>query len=292
MRTNHRRPADALRTTLAEHRPLVAPGCHDAFGARLVEEAGFAAAYMSGNASSASRIGRPDIGLLTQTEMVANAHGIARAVHIPVIADADTGYGDAAAIERTVQEFAAAGVAAIQIEDQPMPKRCGAMPGVAIADFDEALGRIVTAVNAREDSDVLIIARTDALATGDYPEAIRRARAFADAGADLVIVEDCRNADDVERIAQDLAGLPLMFDAFEAWPWSLRPASELGAMGYRLVIFPLSLTLAFGVAARKVLHTLRVDGTTRGVLDDLMDRHEYEALLRLATEPPAVPASR
>jgi 2-methylisocitrate lyase-like PEP mutase family enzyme len=292
MRTNLRRPADALRAALALHTPLVAPGCHDAFGARLVEEAGFAAAYMSGNASSASRIGCPDIGLLTQTEMVANAHGIAHAVGIPLISDADTGYGDAYAIQRTVEEFAAAGVAAIQIEDQLMPKRCGAMPGVAIAGFDEAVGRIVTAVAAREFNDLLVIARTDALATGDYAEAIRRARAFAGAGADLVIVEDCRNAEDVERIAEDLAGLPLMFDAFEAWPWSLRAASELGAMGYRLVIFPLSLTLAFGVAARKVLHALRVDGTTRGVLDDLMDRHDYEKLLGLTTEAPVAPAPR
>ncbi len=291
MSINDSRPADALRMALASHRPLIAPGCHDAFGARLVEEAGFAAAYMSGNASSASRIGRPDIGLLTQTEMVANAHGIARAVNIPVIADADTGYGDSAAIERTVEEFAAAGVAAIQIEDQLMPKRCGAMPGVAIAGFGEALERITTAVRTRERTDLLVIARTDALATGDYDEAIRRARAFADAGADLVIVEDCRNADDVERIAHDLAGLPLMFDAFEAWPWSLRPASELGALGYRLVIFPLSLTFAFGAAARKVLQTLRTDGTTRAALGELMDRHEYEALLGLAVEAPVVPAS-
>ncbi len=260
---------------------VIAPGCHDALGARLVENTGFAAVYMSGNATSASRIGRADLGLLTMSEMVQNARGIAAATRLPLISDADTGYGDEESIARTVHEFEAAGVAAIHIEDQAMPKRCGAMPGLKVVDISEAEQRIKVALQARTDPDFLIIARTDALALDDYKGAIERARAFAEAGADMVVVEDPRTREDVETIARDLADIPLMTNVFEAWPWTLRPARELEDLGYKLAIYCLSLTLAYTHASQEVLKVIRDGRSTSEKLAQMASREGYEAQLGL-----------
>ena len=234
-----------------------------------------------GNVTSAARIGRPDLGLLTLTEMAQHARGIASAVDLPVLADADTGYGDAAMVARTVAEFEAAGVAGIHLEDQALPKRCGAMPGVRLAPLDEALERVRAALGARSNPEFVIVARTDALVTDDYPEALRRAQAFAEAGADLVFVEDPRSAEDVERLPRDLDGIPLMIDVFETWPWTQRPVQELEQLGYKLAIYCLSATLAYAYAAREVFRTLREAGQTRACEPRMLTRQEYEAVLGL-----------
>ncbi len=167
----------------------MAPGAADALTARLVEQAGFPAVYMTGFGATASRLGCPDVGLLTQTEMATHARDMVRAVNIPVIADADTGYGGPANIERTVREYQQAGVAAIHLEDQAIPKRCGHMGGVKLISTDEMVHRLTCALAVRGDDDLLVIGRTDALPVLGLEEAVRRAQAYREAGVDIVFID-------------------------------------------------------------------------------------------------------
>ncbi len=206
-----RAPRARLRELLAAPAPLVAPGAYDALSARLVEQAGFDAVYMTGFGTTASLIGRPDVGLLSGAEMVDNARRIATAVDVPVIADADTGYGNALNVVRTVQLYEQAGVAGIQLEDQVMPKKCGHMSGKALIGTDEMVGKVRAAAAARRDPDLVLIARTDAVAVSGVDDALERARAYADAGADLLFVEAPTSEADIERVAGELAGVA---------PWS------------------------------------------------------------------------
>src|SRR5262245_43739996 len=173
-----------LRNLLVDGRPLLAPGCHDALSARLVEQAGFDAVYMGGFATTASLLGRPDIGLLGMSEMIDNARRIVETVDLPVIADADTGYGNPINVIRTVREYERAGVAAIHLEDQVSPKRCGHMAGKSVVPVEDMLAKLRAAVAARTDPDFVLIARTDALAIEGVDAAIERARRYADVGAD------------------------------------------------------------------------------------------------------------
>jgi len=181
-------PALQLKQLLASGRIVQAPGAYDALSARLVERAGFEAIYMTGFGATASRLGQPDIGLLTQTEMSGHARDMVRAVRVPVIADADTGYGGPSNIERTVQEYLQAGVAAIHLEDQVAPKRCGQMSGIKLIDARENERRLRCAVAARGDAPLLVIGRTDALPAAGIDEAVSRAKRYQDAGVDLVFV--------------------------------------------------------------------------------------------------------
>lgn len=268
-----------MRELLAEPGCVVAPGCHDALAARIAQDEGFDAVYLSGNAAASGLLGRPDIGLATMHEMTERARWVTGSLEVPVIADADTGYGDSHAIARTVREFEMAGVAGIHIEDQDLPKRCGAMAGVRIVPLDVAVDRVQTALAARADPDFLIIARTDALALGDLDEAVRRAEAFAEAGADLVMVEDIRSEEQVRALPGLLPDIPLLYDAFEVWPWTVRDTAELTALGYKVAIMCLSTTLAYAGAARTVLRAIKNDGSTRNVLDTLMPLADYERVL-------------
>ena len=174
-------PGAALRALLARPEPLLAPGAYDALSARLVEQAGFDAVYMTGFGTTASLIGRPDVGLLTGSEMVDNARRIVSAVDVPVVADADTGYGNAINVVRTVQLYEQAGVAGLQLEDQVAPKKCGHMSGKAVIGTAEMVGKLEAAVAARRDPDLVVIARTDAVAVSGVPEAVDRARAYVEA---------------------------------------------------------------------------------------------------------------
>src|SRR3954447_396530 len=189
-------PRRRLRELLAAPGPLVAPGAYDALSARLVEQAGVDVVYMTGFGTTAALAGRPDVGLLTGAGMIDNARRIAAAVDVPVIADADTGYGNAINVVRTVQAYEQAGVAGIHIEDQVMPKKCGHMSDKAVIPADEMVGKIRAAVAARRDPDFLLIARTDAAAVEGLSAAIERARAYADAGADVLFVDAPTSEDD------------------------------------------------------------------------------------------------
>jgi len=272
-----------LRKLLASDEVVVAPGCHDALGARLIAEAGFSAVYMSGNATTASLIGLPDVGLLGMSEMINRARQIAMNVDLPLICDANTGYGGVHNVMRTVREYEAGGVAAIHIEDQAFPKRCGAMSGVRLVSRKEAAERLKAALKARSDSNFMIIARTDARMVEGIEEAWYRGRCFADMGADLIYIEGLQSRQEIEETAHRFQGIPRVFDVLEAWPWTLIPASELGQMGFRIVIFSLSPTLLYVRVMQEYLDVLRTDGTTSRLASRMIELHDYEELLGLGS---------
>ena len=259
-----------LRELLARPEPLAAPGAYDALSARLVEQAGFDVVYMTGFGSTASLVGRPDVGLLTGTEMVDNARRIAAAVDVPVIADADTGYGNAINVVRTVQAYEQAGVAGIHIEDQVMPKKCGHMSGKAVIPADEMVGKLRAAVAARRDPVFLLIARTDAAAVEGLGAALDRARAYADAGADVLFVEAPTSEDDIARVASELRGVaPLVFNWAEGGRTPAMPLARIAELGFALVLFPIGTLLAATAGIRSLLATLRADGVPSAAMPDL-----------------------
>jgi 2,3-dimethylmalate lyase len=254
-------PGAALRSLLAGPEPLVAPGAYDALSARLVEQAGFDVVYMTGFGTTASLIGRPDVGLLSGTEMADNARRIVSAVDVPVIADADTGYGNAVNVLRTVQLFEQAGVAGLQLEDQVAPKKCGHMSGKAVIETAEMVGKLAAAVAARRDPDLVLIARTDAVAVSGVDDAIARGRAYAEAGADVLFVEAPTSEDDIARIAGELHGVaPLVFNWAEGGRTPGLPLSRIAELGFSLVIYPIGTLLAATAGMRALLGTLRADG--------------------------------
>jgi len=254
-------PRARLRALLDGPAPLVAPGAYDALSARLVEQAGFDAVYMTGFGTTASLIGRPDVGLLTGTEMVDNARRIVAAVDLPVIADADTGYGNALNVVRTVQLYEQAGVAGLQLEDQVLPKKCGHMSGKAVIGADEMVGKMRAAVEARRDPDLVLIARTDAVAVHGVDEAIVRGRAYAAAGADLLFVEAPTSEEDVARIAGELRGVaPLVFNWAEGGRSPPLSYDRIAELGFGLVIYPIGTLLAATAGIRSLLAGLKRDG--------------------------------
>jgi 2,3-dimethylmalate lyase len=277
-----RAPRARLRELLSAGPPVMAPGAYDALSARLIEQAGFDVVYMTGFGTTASLIGRPDVGLLSGSEMVENARRIVAAVDVPVIADADTGYGNAINVVRTVQLYEQAGVAGIQLEDQVTPKKCGHMTGKQLIGADEMVGKLRAAVEARRDPDLLVIARTDAVAVTGTDDAIARARAFADAGADVLFVEAPTSEADIERVAAELRGVaPLVFNWAEGGrtpPLSLERITELG---FSLVIYPIGTLLAATAGIRSLLATLKGDGVPTAALDDLPAFGEFTDLIGL-----------
>jgi carboxyvinyl-carboxyphosphonate phosphorylmutase len=277
-----RAPRARLRELLARPEPLVAPGAYDALSARLIEQAGFDAVYMTGFGTTASLIGRPDVGLLTGSEMVDNARRIVAGVDVPVIADADTGYGNAINVVRTVQLYEQAGVAGIQLEDQVLPKKCGHMSGKALIGADEMVGKIRAAVEARRDPDLVVIARTDAVAVAGLDEAIGRAKAFADAGADLLFVEAPTSEDDIARVAAELKDTaPLVFNWAEGGRTPPLSLERIGELGFSLVIYPIGTLLAATAGIRALLQTLKSDGTPTAALPGLPSFGEFTDLIGL-----------
>ena len=213
-----------------------APGVYDALGARIVESYKFNAVYMTGYGTSASHFAYPDVGLLTMTEMVENATRIAAAVKIPLIADADTGYGNPINVVRTVKEYEKAGVAAIHIEDQVWPKKCGHMEGKRVIDEAEMVGKIKAAVDARQDENFLIIARTDVLAIEGFDKAVERGHRFAEAGADILFIEAPVDREQVARIPEMLKSRPLILNLAPKTPNF--SAQEIKEMGYSVALYP------------------------------------------------------
>jgi 2,3-dimethylmalate lyase len=221
--------ARTLRSYLNSREFVVAPFAFDALQARIVADVGFQAVYMTGYGTAAS-YGFPDVGLLTMTEMVANAARMAEAVQIPLIADADTGYGNAITVQRTVREYERAGAAAIHIEDQVWPKKCGFFEGKQVIDLEEAVGKVRSALDARRSSDFVVIARTDALAVNGWDDAEERARRYDDAGADLIFVDGIRTVDDLHEYNRRLGDLPRLYNG------GILPADDIRAMGFSLMI--------------------------------------------------------
>ena len=265
----------ALRELFEAGEMVLAPGCYDALGARLIEEAGFRAAYMTGFGSAASRLGRPDIGLMSMPEMVDNARRIVSAIDIPVIADADTGYGNSINVIRTVQEYEAAGVAAIHLEDQVMPKKCGHMDGKQVVPIPEMVSKVSAAVAARRSADFLIIARTDARAVYGLDVALERARAYREAGADALFVEAPQSESEIEAIAQAFPDVPLLFNYAEGGKTPAVGYRFLQSLGFALVIFPLTLLLSATGAMRAALARVKSDGTPIELLPSLVGFEEF-----------------
>jgi carboxyvinyl-carboxyphosphonate phosphorylmutase len=264
-----------FRSLLAHPATIVAPGAYDALSARLIEAAGFPAVYMTGFGVAASMLGRPDVGLTTMSEMADSARRIVQAVSVPVIADADTGYGNAHNLVRTVREYEAAGVAAIQIEDQVFPKRCGHMNGKQVVPVEEMVGKIAAAVAARRSPDLVIIARTDARAVEGLESAIDRARRYYVAGADMLFVEAPQSLEEIDEVARRLSGVPLLFNWAEGGKTPPVSLELLKTLGFRVVIFPVGTLLAATAAIRRTLQTLLNDRTPQAAMDQLTPFPEF-----------------
>ncbi len=253
------RASQKLREALAGSDLLVAPFVYDALQARIAQAAGFEAVYMTGFGTAAAR-GYPDLGLLTLPEMVQNARWIAQGVEIPVICDADTGYGNALNVVRTVREYEDAGAAALHLEDQVWPKRCGFLAGKEVIPLEEMLPKLRAACDARNDPDFVIIGRTDALQPHGWDEVERRARAYVEAGVDLVFVDGVATLEDLDEYSKRLADLPRLYNG------ELLPAPEIDERGFRLMIHTASLGAVFR-AVRDAMAELRKRGELRSGQD-------------------------
>lgn len=260
-----------LRRLLADRRPVVAPGTYDCLTARLAERAGFPAVIVTGAGVTASVLGTPDVGLATMSEVLGQTRNIAQAVSIPVIADCDTGYGNPLNVRRTVREFEAARVAALFIEDQVSPKRCGHFQGKQVIATSEMWQKIRAAVEARTDPELLIIARTDARAVYDIEEAVDRARSYTEAGAEMLFVEAPETAEELAFVGQSLSplGVPLMVNLVEGGKTPLLPASELAEMGFSLISFSGSMQKT----AIKSMQGLLASLHSTGSVDDYYPEH-------------------
>ncbi len=259
---------------------LVAPGCFDGLSARLVEEAGFEAAYFSGGAVARS-MGLPDIGLVTMSEVIERAAQVVSAVKIPVIADADTGYGNAINLVRTVREYERVGVAAIHIEDQITPKRCGHLDGKEVISLPEMIKKLEAALASRADPDFCIIARTDARGVHGLDDAISRARAFAQLGVDAVFVEAPQSESELEQIPRALLNIPLLVNVFKGGKTPMLPVERLEKMGYRIAIYPSETQRAAIYAMRQALSLLKREGTTEAMDEALTTFKERDTIVGL-----------
>ncbi|WP_062234990.1 isocitrate lyase/PEP mutase family protein [Aureimonas sp. N4] len=249
-----------LRKLLESGRIVAAPGAPDSITARLVERAGFPAVYMTGFGATASRLGTPDIGLLTQTEMTEHARNMVRVTSIPMIADADTGYGGPSNIHRTVLEYMQAGVAAIHLEDQVAPKRCGQQAGIRLMSVEESAARLRCAIEARGAGDLVIIGRTDAIGAFGPEEAIRRAHAYQDAGVDLVFVDGIKKIAEVEAVAKAVKG-PKVVSIVDGNETVALKASDLEEMGFSVVLYAVTTLFSATRAVADALDRLKADGT-------------------------------
>ncbi len=259
---NFPRKTTILRRLLKQDDVLLAPGCFNALSARLIEQAGFKVIYVSGASVAGNFLGYPDIGLVTMSEILENARNIVQVTQLPVVCDADTGFGNAINLTRTVREFESAGLAGIQIEDQLMPKKCGHTEGKLLVSKDEMVQKVKAAVDARKDPDFVFVVRTDAIAVNGLEDALDRAQAYREAGADVIFVEAPRNVEEMSRICRTIQA-PLLANMVEGGGKTpILGIQELKKMGYKMVIYPVSAHMAAIRAMQEVLSVLKEDGTT------------------------------
>jgi len=269
-----------LKKLLNRKQLLVAPGCFDGLSARLVQEAGFEAAYLSGGAIARS-MGIPDIGLVTMSESIERAAQVVSAIQIPVIADADTGYGNAVNLVRSVREFERIGGAAIHIEDQITPKRCGHLDGKEVISRAEMEMKLKAALDTRTDPDFCIIARTDARGVHGLEDAIGRAQAFAKLGVDAIFVEAPQSESELAEIPKRLPDVPLLVNVFKGGKTPMLPMERLQQMGYRIAIYPSETQRAAIHAMRSALTTLKREGTTESIDASLTTFKERDKVVGL-----------
>ncbi|KEQ12207.1 isocitrate lyase/PEP mutase family protein [Endozoicomonas numazuensis] len=267
---------NALNRLIAKEGIVTAPGVYDGISARLGEEAGFSALYGSGGAIARST-GVPDIGLLTLTEVVDRVRQICEATSLPVIADADTGFGNEVNVKRTVELFKSAGVCGFHLEDQEFPKRCGHLDGKSLVSTEEMCKKV--SVAAKYAGNVTVIARTDAIAVTGFDDAIERAKAYVEAGADMLFVEAPQSIEQIEEIAKQAPG-PKLINMFYSGKTPLVPTDDLKAMGYQLIIIPSDLQRAAVTAMREVLDVIKRDGNSGAIADGMMTFQERELLVK------------
>jgi 2-methylisocitrate lyase-like PEP mutase family enzyme len=273
--------ASTLKTRLATGPALLAPGAYDAFSALLVEQAGFEAIYMSGASISYTQIGRPDVGLMSSSQVADIIGRVADRVSIPLIVDADTGFGNALNVQHTVRIFERMGASALQLEDQTAPKRCGHLAGKELVSASEMVGKIRAAVDARDSENTLIIARTDAIAVEGFEQALERANHYVEAGADVIFVEAPQSLKHMQGICDALPNTPLLANMVEGGKTPLLTRDELSQMGFRLVIAPGAMVRAHAFMAKEFLNQLKADGTTAGFRDRMLDFRQINDLLGL-----------
>ena len=263
------RSTTKFRQLLKEPEIIMAPGAYDCLTARLIEAAGFPVVYMTGAGTSVAALGYPDLALATLTEMVANAAAIVEAVDLPVVADADTGYGGMLNIQRTIRQYERAGVAAIHLEDQEFPKRCGHLDNKRVISSEEMTGKIKAAADARTDDDFVIIVRTDALAVTGWDDTMDRCEEYVEAGADMLFVEALRNPEEAGKVAARFE-IPLMYNFVETGKSPLIPAAELERLGFKMVIYPVSAMLTVCNVVGEVMRQLKDRGTTEHLMDNMV----------------------
>jgi 2-methylisocitrate lyase-like PEP mutase family enzyme len=274
--------AETLLTRLARKPIVVAPGVYDAFTALVATQAGFETLYVSGAAIAYTRLGRPDIGLVSMSEVADTIALIRDRVGANLVVDADTGYGNAINVVRTMRSFERAGASAIQLEDQDFPKRCGHLDGKGLIPADEMVGKIKAALDTRASRDTLVIARTDAVAVEGFERAIERASLYKEAGADMLFVEAPKTRDELARVTKALPGVPLMANMVEGGKTPPLPAAELERIGFALVIFPGGIVRALAHHAAGYYVSLAANGTTEPFRNQMLD---FDGLNRVIGTP-------
>jgi len=270
-----------LRQLIEQPGIIVAPGAYDCLTAKIIQQSGFPAVYMTGAGTSVARYGFPDLALASMTEMVSNAADITASVSVPVIADADTGYGGLLNVGRTVRKYEQSGVAAIHIEDQEFPKRCGHLDDKRVIPTEDMIPKIKEAVESRTDKDFLIIVRTDALAVTGWEDTMDRCHRYIDAGADVLFVEALRSAEDAQRAVESLP-VPLLYNFVETGKSPLLSANDLESIGFKIVIFPASNLLLVTAAIQKLMAELKEKGTTIGMMEQMVSLQECFELMGLS----------
>ena len=275
-------PARQLRDILAQEKTILVPGAYDAFSVKILKQAGFKIVYMTGSGVTASLTGMPDVGLLNMTEMVNQARYIVNAIDLPLICDADNGYGNPINVIRTVREYERAGVAGIHIEDQVAPKKCGHFERKQILPAEEMVMKIKAALYARENDDFLIIARTDARSVMGLKEAVQRAHIFIEAGAEMIFVESPQSREELRTIAAELAGTPLLVNMVEGGKTPILPFEELSGMGFKIVLYPTSGIRAVAKTLQELAAHLYAHRSTADFEDRLVSFEDRNRITGLA----------
>ena len=263
------RTTTKFRQLLNQPGIIQAPGAYDCLTAKLIQQAGFPAVYMTGAGTSVAQLGYPDLGLATMTDMIANAGSIADILDVPLIADADTGYGGILNVRRTIRQYERAGVAAVHIEDQEMPKRCGHLDDKKVVSTQDMVQKIRAAVDARTDDDFTIIVRTDSIAVTGWEDAMYRCEQYMKAGADALFVEALRTPEEVEQVAKNL-DIPLLYNFVESGKSPLLSSADLEKFGFKIVIYPASALLSVTHIVEQVMAQLKETGTTAHLMDKMV----------------------
>jgi methylisocitrate lyase len=274
------RKTTRLKELILDPEILVMPGAHDSLVARIIEQAGFQGVTLGGYPATANLLGKPDVSLLTMTEMVEYTRRICGAVDIPVFTDGDTGYGNVTNVFRTVKEMERAGAAGMFIEDQVFPKRCGHMEGKQVIPAEEMMAKIKAALDARTDPDFILMARTDALAVHGIEEAIRRGNLYRETGADLIFIEAPQTIEDMKRINREIDA-PTLANNVEGGKSPLLTAKKLESIGYNVVVFPIASTYCIAKAVTDLMRELKEKGTTDSFLDRMITFTNFNELVGL-----------